>query len=299
MDSVDAVANDGTSHSPKQLSIRSAPIAMSAAIKFDIPNDCRDFFPFAGLPIELRHQIWEEALATPGMQFLKIQHADPSYLTRWWTKSMPALPPPSDSSDDEEEDPVLLETRNEVRPTETIHASLVPLYPTPQADISYYTILNQELTKLSVTCNESASVIKRLMARPTTLTLNSGRMISLDVNSDIVYLEYVPPAVFEDSFRFTKGLRCVGLEKITKVAVRYCHKWHKDESPTRCPICGQNHSNSDRVAYPSHLYQFIAQYLPNLKHFYFVDYFILRKPANDTQECSKVISASIKQASGQ
>lgn len=303
MDSIESVAGDCPAINPdergtfaQQLSIRSAPTPMKEAIKFDIPA-CRDFFPFASLPAELRHQIWGDALATPGMHFLRIQSEDSSSFASWWAKGTVSLP---SDSDDEEEDRLLFETRNEVAPTETHRAALVPQYPTPQADISYYTTLNQELTKFTVTCNESASVIKRLMARPSTLTLENGRMISLDMHSDIVYLEYVPPVVFEDSLRFVRDLECAGLEKIRNVAVRFCHKWHREQSPPLCPICGLTHPQPDRFAYPSHLYQFIARYLPNLKRFYFVDYFILRKSAEDeAQECpSKVECTSTRKAAG-
>ncbi|KPM45654.1 hypothetical protein AK830_g877 [Neonectria ditissima] len=248
---------------------------IDSAIKFDIPPDCRDFSPFARLPAEIRHQIWECTLATPGMHFLKIENEDVGN----WVNAGSPLHDHSDSSsdDDKETDGLTLEVQRETRPALTHRANLVPLYPSPEADISYYTTLNQEITKLTVTCNESAAVVKHLMARPTTLTLSGGRMISLDIASDIIYLEYVPPSIFEDGCYFTKALQCAGLERIRKVAVRYCHKWSKRPSPTRCSVCGQIHSTAEGAEYPKHLYQFIAQYLPNLEQLYFVDYFILRK----------------------
>ncbi|KAH7153072.1 hypothetical protein EDB81DRAFT_882020 [Dactylonectria macrodidyma] len=266
-----------------ELDIRLKP-KMEPGIKFEIPTDCRDFSPFARLPAEIRHQIWESTLSTPGMHFLKIQSAESS--GRWWTRNMePPHASPDDSSDeDKEDDEIALEVKREVRPTGSHRADLVPLYPSPEADISYYTTLNQEITKLSVTCNEAANVVKRMMARPTTLKLGGGRMISLDISSDIVSLEYVPQDVFEDGFRFTKEIQCAGLERIRKVAVRYCHKWHEQHSPTRCSVCGQIHNTPDRIAYPNHLYQFLARYLPNLEQFYFVDYLILRKSTSGHEE---------------
>ncbi|KAH6976973.1 hypothetical protein BKA56DRAFT_673846 [Ilyonectria sp. MPI-CAGE-AT-0026] len=270
----------------EEFDLRLSPM-MDSEIKFEIPDDCRDFSQFARLPAEIRHQIWECTLSTPGMHFLKIQSAEIS--GRWWTKSMDPLHTDSEDSSDEdkENDDIALEVRREVHPTVSHCASLVPLYPSPEADISYYTTLNQEITKLSVTCNEAANVVKHLMTRPTTLKLGGGRMISLDISSDIVSLEYVPQDVFEDGFQFTKTIQCPGLERIRKVAVRYCHKWHEQHSPTRCSVCGQIHNTPDRVAYPKHLYQFLARYFPNLEHFYFVDYLILRKSmSEDGQESS-------------
>ncbi|KAI5458157.1 hypothetical protein BGZ63DRAFT_58614 [Mariannaea sp. PMI_226] len=286
MASVESVAGDRSDAmtclqdpSSRELSTRLTPATIPAAIKFDIPTGCRDFAPFARLPAEIRHQIWGLSLSTPGMQFLKVQWEDQSQAGKWWTPGTSRAPSHVSSSDEDEkeQDPILLEAKTESRPTLTQMADLVPLFPTPRADISYYTTLNQELARLSVTCNESAAVVKRLMSRPSTLTLVGGRMISLDISADVVYLEYVPHDIFESGCRFSKKLVCPGLEKIRKVAFRYCHTWYEKHSPTRCSVCGQIHQQADRIAYPNHLYQFMAQYLPNLEQFYFVDYFILRK----------------------
>lgn len=86
----------------EEFGLRLSPM-MDSAIKFEIPNDCRDFSPFARLPAEIRHQIWESTLSTPGMHFLKIQSAEIS--GRWWTKSMDPLHADSeDSSDEDKED---------------------------------------------------------------------------------------------------------------------------------------------------------------------------------------------------
>ncbi|KAK7423867.1 hypothetical protein QQX98_000738 [Neonectria punicea] len=244
---------------------------------FKIPPDCRSFSPFARLPAEIRHQIWENALATPGMHFLKIESREPG---SWWTPDFPHAHFNGTNAEDAEADDLAVEVQREIHPAFTQQASLLPLYPIPKADISYYTTLNQEITKLSVTCNESAAIAKHLMTRPSTLTLDRGRMISLDIASDIIYLEYVPPAIFENGFLFSKNIECAGLERIRKVAVRYCHKWYERNAQPHCSVCGQVHNPADRIPYPKHLYQFIAQYLPNVEQFYFVDYFILRKPIN-------------------
>nr|RBQ87651.1 hypothetical protein FVER53263_09675 [Fusarium verticillioides] len=229
--------------------------SIETPLKFQIPEDCRTFSPFPRLPPEIRAQIWQATLETPGMHFLKIDtdwHPSTG-LGKWWLKE-PMFLHATAEDHDEDVDSMALEVRREARPTAKVYGTLKPLYPTPQADISYYTNLHQQLTKLSVTCNEAAAVAKSLTNRPSTFRLNTGRIVSLNALSDVIYLEYVPPEVYEDSIRFNKVLNCSGLDQIRKVAVRYCHKW-----------------------YPKHLYRFLAQYLPNLEQFFFVDYLILRK----------------------
>ncbi|KAG5785591.1 hypothetical protein H9Q73_000767 [Fusarium xylarioides] len=229
--------------------------SIETPLKFQIPEDCRTFSPFLRLPPEIRAQIWQATLETPGMHFLKIDTDwhPATGLGKWWLKE-PTFLHASAEDHDEDVDSMALEVRREARPTAKVYGTLKPQYPTPQADISYYTNLHQQLTKLSVTCNEAAAVAKSLTNRSSTFRLNTGRIVSLNSLSDVIYLEYVPPEVYEDSIRFNKVLNCSGLDQIRKVAVRYCHKW-----------------------YPKHLYRFLAQYLPNLEQFFFVDYLILRK----------------------
>ncbi|KAF4415511.1 hypothetical protein FACUT_13331 [Fusarium acutatum] len=240
--------------------------SIETPIKFQIPEDCRTFSPFPHLPPEIRAQIWQATLETPGMHFLKIDTDwhPATGLGKWWLKE-PMFLHASTEEHDENVDPMALEVRREARPTAKVYGTLKPQYPTPQADISYYTNLHQQLTKLSVTCNEAAAVAKSLTNRPTTFRLNTGRIVSLNSLSDVIYLEYVPPEVYEDSIRFNQVLNCSGLDQIRKVAVRYCHKW------------------------------FLAQYLPNLEQFFFVDYLILRKSdlnaATDRHGFQRVLKA--------
>ncbi|KAF5559061.1 hypothetical protein FNAPI_4889 [Fusarium napiforme] len=242
-------------------SLESPLQSIETPLKFKIPEDCRTFSPFPRLPPEIRAQIWQATLETPGMHFLKIDtdwHPSTG-LGKWWLKE-PIFLHATAEDHDEDVDSMALEVRKEARPTAKVYGTLKPLYPTPQADISYYTNLHQQLTKLSVTCSEAAAVAKSLTNRSTTFRLNTGRIVSLNALSDVIYLEYVPPEVYEDSIRFNKVLNCSGLDQIRKVAVRYCHK-----------------CTPDKVRYPKHLYRFLAQYLPNLEQFFFVDYLILRK----------------------
>ncbi|KAI8692661.1 2EXR domain-containing protein [Fusarium sp. Ph1] len=254
-------------------------------IKFEIPDNCRTFSPFPRLPPELRHQIWEATLTTPGMHFLKVdtEYEPSSGRGRWWIRDFSSPHDIIEDDDDENADPVAIEVKRESRPISVQYGSLRPLYPTRQADISYYTSLHQQLAKLSVTCNEAAAIAKSLAGRSDTFRLDNGRIISLGCSSDVIYLEYVPPDVFESGFRFFRSLHCEGLDQIRKVAVRYCHKWNEQRTPRRCPNCGQLHPSPDVVKHPNHIYRFLAQYLPNLEQFYFVDYFILRKTDTATQ----------------
>ncbi|KAF5985905.1 hypothetical protein FCOIX_1779 [Fusarium coicis] len=260
-------AHDGVTvqHPPASKDTEPSPEAplqsIETPLKFQIPEDCRTFSPFPRLPPEIRAQIWQATLETPGMHFLKIDtdwHPSTG-LGKWWLKE-PMFLHATAEDHDKDVDSMALEVRREARPTAKVYGTLKPLYPTPQADISYYTNLHQQLTKLSVACNEAAAVAKSLTNRSTTFRLNTGRIVSLNALSDVIYLEYVPPEVYEDSIRFNKILNCSGLDQIRKVAVRYCHK-----------------CTPDKVRYPKHLYRFLAQYLPNLEQFFFVDYLILRK----------------------
>ncbi|KAF4977545.1 hypothetical protein FZEAL_5916 [Fusarium zealandicum] len=248
-------------------------------LKFHLPAHCRMFSPFVRLPPEIRHQIWAETLATPGMHFLKIDTGieNSRGLGIWWIRERALL---GMADEDEDVDPIAIEVDNETRPTVKQEASLKMLYPAPKADISHYITLNKQLVKLSVTCNEAASIAKNITRQSTTMRLKQGPIISLDCTSDVFYLEYVPPDVFQDGFRFSKILKCPELDRIRKVAVRYCHKWHDKRLVTRCPNCGQVHHGPESAKYPNHLYRFMAQYLPNLEHFYFIDYLIARKPGD-------------------
>ncbi|RGP60358.1 hypothetical protein FSPOR_10690 [Fusarium sporotrichioides] len=287
--------------SDRHTSSPDSPIqTIETPLKFEIPEDCRTFSPFARLPPEIRTQIWQSTLDTPGMHFLKIDtdwHPSTG-IGRWWTKESTLLHMSSDE-DDEDGDPMALEVKRERRPTHKVDGTLKPLYPTSQADISYYTNLHKQLAKLSVTCNEAAVVAKSLVKRSTAFRLDTGRLVSLNSFSDVIYLDYIPPDFYEDSIRFTRALNCSGLDQIRKVAMRYCHKWHDRKSPLRCPNCGQIHDLPDRLRYPRHLYRFLAQYLPNLEEFYFVDYLILRKsPGTPTENHTNTQGSSNAQSAG-
>ncbi|KAJ4134780.1 hypothetical protein NW768_004383 [Fusarium equiseti] len=275
---LDSGAQVPTAYQPQHISSPDSPIVQTieAPLKFEIPEGCRTFSPFARLPPEIRAQIWQNTLNTPGMHFLKVEaETETETLStgtgRWWMKeSLPNLF--SISSDEEDQAGPM--TAADVKKLPAQKATLQPLYPTQTADISYYISLHKQLAKLTVTCNESASIARSLVNRPTAFRLSSGRLVSLD-RSDVIYLEYLPPDCYEGGIRFIRTLQCPGLDQIRKVAMRYCHKWSQ-KAQRRCPNCGQLHDNHNPT-YPKHLYQFLAQYLPNLEEFYFVDYLILPK----------------------
>lgn len=268
------------------------------SIKFDIPLNHRTFYPFPRLPYELRHKIWKSIL-TPGMHFLKVEATNEkeSVGNRWWTKSFgfsDAIPP---SDDEEEVDEIVEEVKHEVAPTSSTDVKLAPLYQTTEAVISHSSTLNKQLAKLSAISAETAALAKDLASRPSVLKVDDGRIVSLDPRVDVIYLEYVPAEVFSSNFTLTRSLKCPEFAQIRRVAVRFCHGWTQEQSTRRCPHCGRFHGRTDKITYPRHLYHFLAQYLPNLEHFYFVDYLVLRKPDEEGDQMD-VDGEEYRQASG-
>lgn len=268
---------DPTSDDPNHKSYEAhSDSKMESPIKFNVPERFRTFTPFTRLPPELRIRIWENTVSSPGMHFLKISTNESPSFTSWWRNERTSLRYRLECESKAAQE-IALETQREVRPRRVYHASLQPLYPRPEADVSYYTAVCKQLARLSVTCSEAAAIANSLTKRPNTLRIGTG-LASLDCSTDVFYLEYAPPEVFEKGCNFYKILDCPGLDRIQNIAVRYCHKWYQHQSPSACLECGGYHDVvPDRVNYPKHLYRFMAQYLPNLRNFYFVDYFILRK----------------------
>jgi hypothetical protein len=166
--------------------------------------------------------------------------------------------------------------KDEPLPSEVFPAKLVPLYPTPQADISYYVTLNKLMAQLSVTCPDADRAMQHLLRGPDVMRLSSGRVVSVDSHADIICLDYLPPDMFESGCRMPMDIECGDLEAIRRVAIRYCHKWEVRSAAQPCVHCGRVHSSASRSVYPVHLFQFIARYLPRLETFYFVDYLTVR-----------------------
>ncbi|KAJ0326604.1 hypothetical protein COL5a_006791 [Colletotrichum fioriniae] len=245
---------------------------MTSPVKFDIPASARSFTCFSRLPPEIREQIWEDAIFEPGMHFLRLKTA--ARITHY-----PSPMPPGSLGDQDtkDEDDVLLDFTRESVPKKVWPAILEPRYPTPQANISSYISVNRVLNKLSATCFESAKVVRRLTNARGGLKLKDGRVVLLGGSSDVVCLEYLSADDFRSWCRMSQSIRCNELANIRHVAIPYCHAWETSVSGFRCGHCGTRYSGLATKVYPVHLYEFLAQYLPNLETFYFIDYLIVEK----------------------
>ncbi|OHF00018.1 hypothetical protein CORC01_04664 [Colletotrichum orchidophilum] len=253
---------------------------MASAVKFDIPAFARSFTCFSRLPPEIRQQIWEDAIFEPGMHFLRLK-------TAARIRHLPSPLPTGhfDGDDEEEEDDPLLDFAREKIPSRVWPATLEPRYPTPQANISNYLAVNRVLNRLSATCFESASVVRRLTNAPGGLKLKGGHVVSLGGSCDVVCLEYLSADDFRSWCRMSLDIECKQLAKIRHVAIPYCHAWEASVSGFRCSHCGNRHGGGAQKVYPVHLYEFLARYLPNLQTFYFIDYLIVKKNmSNDSPE---------------
>ncbi|KEY69716.1 hypothetical protein S7711_03201 [Stachybotrys chartarum IBT 7711] len=263
---------------------------MEAPIKFSVPEQCRSFTLFSSLPPEIRHQIWSLTLANPGIQFLKLETRGRSWRWAGWRAAgaqMPGLHQhsgPGHGADNNGGISTNPEIGNEPVPRRVWDTRLVPLSPTPMAELSHYPILDRQIKTLLSTCTESAAVVKRLMSRPGNLRLENGHVASLEKSQDVVYLEYFHPNVFNSGCSFGATTNCDALKNIRRVVLRFSHEWQAKKAPKACLSCGRIHHAPNGVVYPVHIYQFLARHLPNLEDFYFVDYFIQRRrPLKDAK----------------
>ncbi|KAL6864500.1 hypothetical protein J3F83DRAFT_715783 [Trichoderma novae-zelandiae] len=246
-------------------------------IKFEIPRECQTFSPFCLLPPELRQQIWTASFSTPGMSFAKLECVSRNW--RWLSaRQFPlTLDDDSDSSSGHEEvDEIAVEVKNETKPKRLVSMLLVPSAADPKADFSSFHHLNRQLRQLSLTCGESRDVVDRLLDKDGALRLSNTQLLAAPGSSDILFLEYLRPELFECRGRYDVNPNCAALVNVRRVAMRYCHRWHKKDDMT-CWQCGLIHEAEDSIAYPRHLYQFLSRHLPNLEEFYFVDYLLVRK----------------------
>lgn len=248
-------------------------------IKFEIPDEYRTFLPFPRFPPEIRQQIWHESVSTPGMHFVKLESRGRHW--RWISLNRLAqliTQQQQSPEKDDDYDEIAHEVKNEVIPKQLWDTRLVPISPNLKSDISSYYGLNQQMTALMTVCRESKAVTDSLMAKEGTLKLSNGKLVALGGSSDIIFLEYFPPELFESGCGYDIDPNCPSLDNIRRVAVRYCHQWQEKPLPTVCSLCGLVHDTTGGVIYPNHLYHFLARHLPNVEEFYFVDYFLLRKP---------------------
>ncbi|KAF4589801.1 RNAse P Rpr2/Rpp21/SNM1 subunit domain-containing protein [Ophiocordyceps camponoti-floridani] len=262
-----------------------------ASIRFDVPDGCRVFTLFPRLPAELRHRIWEAYLCDPGVNFIKLQVWD-LYSGAWGrpmvrSPAAEAAAAAADSSAGEELDDVgRLLLRHDCLPRVSIFSRLVSSYPkNPLADHSQHRELRVRLAAMAGTCVESHSLVRSLMARPGVLRLESGLFVSLSRSPDVMLLEYYPHELYKGSGTLNVDIFCPTLDLIRRLAVRYCHAWRPEvkQSWSGCKPYLEDTGNC-----PTHLYQFLARHLPSLREFYFVDYFIVPKTAEEKGDAMSV-----------
>lgn len=242
-----------------------------AQIKFHIPDECRTFTIFPLLPAEIREAVWEAYLSTPGIHFLKLQtnQEDWSWTERQTVHATETAVP----EDIEEREKIRNLVKEDKQPRERHPTCLIPVGPSPKADVSHYKALRRQLATLSRTCVESRNVVKRLCNRSGTLKLGDGKLISLGQSSDLIYLDYFPPSLYQGNGNLETAPDCPELKRVRRVAVRFSHTWRPTRKPCLCSLCKKDKSPSHNGVYPSHLYQLLARHFPNLEEFFFIDYF--------------------------
>ncbi|TFA98614.1 hypothetical protein CCMA1212_009480 [Trichoderma ghanense] len=249
----------------------------SSPLKFEIPKECQTFSLFNHLPPELRQQIWTASFSTPGISFVKLECVGRNW--RWLSaaRRYPLGIGDLDSSREHEEvDEIAVEVKNETRPKRLVTMRLVPSVADRKADFSNFHDLNKQLRLLSMTCGESRDLVDRVLDKAGAVRLSSSELLAVPGSKDIIFLEYLSPDLFQCRGNYDVNPNCRPLNNIRRVAMRYCHRWHKKDCLT-CWQCGLVHKAEESIAYPRHLYQFLSRHLPNLEEFYFVDYLLVRK----------------------
>ncbi|KAM4060675.1 RNAse P Rpr2/Rpp21/SNM1 subunit [Hirsutella rhossiliensis] len=255
---------------------------MATPFKFHLPAECRSFTLFPRLPIEVRHKIWEAYLSDPGINFVKLQICDRGWRSQrvplrsisLGTVTARSQEPVDDDSGSGLDAVDLMVIQKDFNPRPFIHAKLAAQNPHWRGDASRYEVLYRQLAVLSMTCVESANLVKNLVSRPGVLRMENGNILTLDNSPDLVFLDYLPNNVYQFNFTLDIRLFCPGLDLVRRVAVRFSHTW-KSERDTHCHSCTIPNHHAGTRTYPIHLYQFLARCLPNLEEFYFVDYFVV------------------------
>ncbi|KAH8678224.1 hypothetical protein BX600DRAFT_147550 [Xylariales sp. PMI_506] len=247
-----------------------------------MPPEYRTFSCFSKLPYDIRHKIWEDVIYTPGIHFLKFERSEvqkenserPSETTSdFQTRTSRSVemdtghPSPS--------------TSRMMRPSQAYSAILKPVYPTRAADMSFYPIASKTFTQLSLTCRESAGEVNRAIHRSDNLKLDSGRLISLRLSSDVVCIDYPDLRYARGLGRWAEKLDQEQLSNIRRVAIRYQPDW--DEERRLCRQCGRYHDWFRKDIPRRHLYEFLALF-KNLEAFYFLDHLIFRNLTADRSE---------------
>ncbi|KAI1106413.1 hypothetical protein F4804DRAFT_42800 [Jackrogersella minutella] len=257
----------------------------SSPIHLAVSSILERFSCFSDFPYDIRLQIWETIIYTPGIHFLKFEHNDD------------AVVEDSDSVTDDGEsitDRMPVSEIGKGTKQAKFTSTLKPVFPFPAADKSYYLTMNKTITQLSLACNEAKSLIDGLISRPGNLILDNGRLVLLERSSDIVCFDY-PGASWSRSLGYwADQLDLEQLSRIRRVAIRYSTKW--DEECRVCRTCGiihNFHRNHDNTR-PRHAYEFAALF-KNLETFYFMDCLAVRKQRDKSMPTSCIYA---KQAYG-
>ncbi|KAI1754948.1 hypothetical protein F4782DRAFT_528298 [Xylaria castorea] len=235
----------------------------SEALRFTVPRSLQRFDVFKRLPYDIRYLIWEEAIFTAGIHFLKFVSASAEY-----TSSAGAVR--------DEHLTTFSEGHMDGTSGEDVVCSAIlkPIFGFKCANSSHYIVANRTLSQLSDSCNEAKFLVKKILAQPGNLRLDDGQLILLQRSSDVVCIDYPDMANARCLGKWAEHLDLDQLAKVRRLAIRYHHEWDND---LVCAHCGRVHSYLGKHPYPRHAYEFAALF-KNLEAFYFIDYLTLRKP---------------------
>ncbi|KAI0401534.1 hypothetical protein F4802DRAFT_425570 [Xylaria palmicola] len=243
-----------------------------APLHFVLPQFLQRFARFAQFPYDIRYMIWDQAILSPGIHFLKFVEP-PANPTHYASASVRAggIGPLE----------VLLGSHAEaMQDTKSVaySAILTAVFDDACADASYYVIRNGTLAQLGDSCNEARSLVKKALERPDNLILDNGLLVLLQRSSDVVCIDYPDMIHAIVLGKWADQLNLDQLAKIRRLAVRYHHEW---DNGIVCRQCGQVHFGPGKHSFPRHVYEF-ASLFKNLEAFYFIDYLTLRKPPHST-----------------
>ncbi|CAJ2512081.1 Uu.00g077060.m01.CDS01 [Anthostomella pinea] len=235
-----------------------------AKVHFILPRSVDRFRPFAQLPYDIRYQIWDGIILTPGIHFLKLVA--------------------SNSLDSAITSGASLDIATTKAFANSFSAVLQPLgFSSIQADKSYYDksyyhVKTKTLAQLSAACKEAKHLVDQALSRAGNLTINTPRektLVLLERSSDIVCIDYPHTAYTSRLENWANSLDLEQLARIRRLGIRYTTDWD-GASPRLCRKCGHVHrTRHRRLPVPRHICEFAALFR-NLETFYFVDYLAVR-----------------------
>lgn len=252
----------------------------TSPIRLLIPPSLQRFTCFEHFPFDVRVQVWEDIIYTPGIHFLKFEQNKEAlqYTT----------PDDSDSSTDDDSDGMdRLQLSHTTREGKRVNftSTLKSAFPSPAADKSYYLTMNKTCTQLSLACSEAAKLVEKLIARRGNLVLDTGRLVHFEQSSDVVCIDYPGATLSRPLGHWADRLDLEQLAKVRRVAIRYSTKW--DDECRVCRTCGiihNFHRHHDNTR-PRHAYEFAALF-KNLETFYFMDCLAIRKSRDKSKPTS-------------